>query len=225
MPAALALLLALVATVAAGPAALAEEDETVVGPAATELSIERRVEGEAPAGVRFAVALACGGLDRVELDVGAGEVRSLPVPQGEDCELVEVDDGGAAAVTIAVGEGTRAEGGAVAFSTGQRAELSVVITSRFASVPSAGGGDDGGPDERDVADGQAGQPSTTGAAEGGTEVLDEAIPIPSRVDTGGGALALASPPEPSAPWAVVLVVAAGLAGLAGAARRRHRGGA
>ncbi|MFO8074893.1 MAG: hypothetical protein ACQETV_00685 [Actinomycetota bacterium] len=222
MPAALVLLLALVATTAPGPAALAEEDETVVGPAATELSIERRVEGEAPAGARFAVALACGGLDRVELAVGAGEVRSLPVPQGEDCELVEVDDGGAASVTIAVDEGTRAEGGAVAFSTGERAELSVVVTSHFEPDPT-GPGDEAATGERDVGDGQAERPSTTGAAEEGTEVLDEAIPTPSRVDTGGGALA--SPPAPSAPWAALLVVAAGLAALAVAARRRHGGGA
>jgi len=207
--AALVVLLALLATAAVGPTARAEEDETVVGPEATQLSIERRVEGEAPAGARFVVALACEGLDRVELDVAAGEVRSLPVPQGQACELTEVDDGGAASVTIAVGEVTRTQERTLAFSTGDEAELTVTVTSRFASAAAEDGSDAG-------AGGATGPGSSPRQGEEDTEVLDGTITPPSRVDAGGGALG--SAPSAAALAAVLLVVAS-LAALAVAARR------
>lgn len=215
--AALLLLLVLLATAALGPAALAEEDETVVGPGATQLSIERRVEGEAPDGVRFVVALACEELDRVEFDVAGGEVRSLPVPQDQVCELTEVDDGGAVSMTIAVGAGAPTEGRRLAFST-DNAELSVVVTSRFATGPPDAGGDA-------VADGATGPGSDPAPgsdprpAEDDTGVRDVGIPTPSRVDAGGGAL---GGPPPAAALAAVLLVVVSLAGIAVAAMRWRR---
>ncbi len=221
MPAAaLLLLLVLLATAAPGPAALAEEDETVVGPDATQLSIERRVEGEAPAGIRFVVALACEELDRIEFDVADGEVRSLPVPQDQACELTEVDDGGAVSMTIAVGEGAPTEGRKLAFSTEDHAELAVVVTSRFAPDPPDGGGDA-------VADGATGPGADPAPVpdprprDDDTGVRDAAIPTPTRVDAGGGALA---GPPPGAALAATLVAVMGLAGIAVAALRRRRPG-
>ena len=225
MPAAaLVLLLGLLATVALGPAALAEEDETVVGPAATELSIERRVEGEAPPGARFVVALACDELDRVELEVDAGGIRSLPVPQGQECELTEVDDGGATSGVIAVAGGAATEGRSLAFATGDHAELTVVVTSRFAAggpeaeddAPGSGGPEAvaGEEPEADGTPAEAG--SSTPAAEDDTGVRDAGITTPSRVDAGGGGL---SRTPLGVPVAVALLAVAGLAGAALGRRR------